>query len=865
MDEGVQKAVADTLAGDTEAYALIVSTYTGKLLASAVYLTGSRADAEDLVQETLIDGFLHLSTLRDPTRLEGWLMRILKNKALNHLMRRSRTESEDVLAGLSTGKTPETVYIHRESLGEWRLRLDSLPPSLRETAVQYFWQDLSMDDIAKRSKIPLGTVKRRIHDAREKLKKEYRMEEYKNITHDALIKLITKKIEELSSYEKLYGSKDGFDRAYSEAKALIDSLPDKEEKKKFALEGADIAIKTDKKKYCEDVLALCREHGAVSEASRLHLDLCWELRDNAEKLKYTEATVIPELMKYSENSARNSELGYHYFWCFMYNHFIDGRSEESLSACEAAIAKAKEYYSRTTDIDSMHGAVIAALKVPELMRAEDEQKDFAITGELWQIEDGNIYYYNQPGYTLHSELNRYSASIFYYAGCYGDRYFFPHGEICVGERETLVNKGINVGRREVVSLTEVVETPAGVFNNCVHLRKCVNKSDIVDTWYKDGVGLVRFEMSCAPHYTKVLSAYEIKGGEGLLPTAIGNRWSYETPDRPEVLIERHEYVIEEAGKHDGKDAFSLSCLNYVALAADWEERSEYPELRFIKASALCKEQRYAKAADCLRNVIMSNTDRESVDIALSMLEYLEEKLPYDELKWRFCPSSANISTLALGGGGIIYDEGGIEAFETGVWGTRGAENRIFGVKPFRYLQALLGTLWDERFNVGFCQTLPHENRPDVKIKINVTDGGMIETPAGVFENTVHLTLDVDNEKEPITKFFYNCTDCGVKEYWFAKGVGIVRFKCTWGKALTSDALLTEYRTVSQSGEMLPIHIGNRWRYEEQGLTSEGYIARRDYKVISGMGGRYLLADHQMFTFKGDVAAYDEFKAGVEKK
>ena len=44
------------------------------------------------------------------------------------------------------------------------------------------------------------------------------------------------------------------------------------------------------------------------------------------------------------------------------------------------------------------------------------------------------------------------------------------------------------------------------------------------------------------------------------------------------------------------------------------------------------------------------------------------------------------------------------------------------------------------------------------------------------------------------------------------------------------------------------------------LTAEGYIARRDYRVLSGMGSRYLLGDHQMFTFKGTVEEYEAYKA-----
>ena len=43
-------------------------------------------------------------------------------------------------------------------------------------------------------------------------------------------------------------------------------------------------------------------------------------------------------------------------------------------------------------------------------------------------------------------------------------------------------------------------------------------------------------------------------------------------------------------------------------------------------------------------------------------------------------------------------------------------------------------------------------------------------------------------------------------------------------------------------------------------SAEGYIARRDYRVLSGMGDRYLLGDHQMFTFQGTVEEYEAYKA-----
>jgi len=130
----------------------------------------------------------------------------------------------------------------------------------------------------------------------------------------------------------------------------------------------------------------------------------------------------------------------------------------------------------------------------------------------------------------------------------------------------------------------------------------------------------------------------------------------------------------------------------------------------------------------------------------------------------------------------------------------------------------------------------------------------------VFCDTVHVTVDCGELDNPEYFFyFYSNTDHGRKEFWFARGVGLVRFKCTWGSKLSTDAPLTKYHVISSGGEMMPVHIGNSWQYDEITLTSENYIARREYKVISGMNGKYLLGDHQFFTWRGSVEEYEAWK------
>ncbi len=865
----IEAAIADTLAGNPEAYTLIVTTYMQKLHRLALYLCRYESEAEDLVQETLIEGFLHLGNLREPAKIEAWLGQILKYKALRVVRRRERTEFVDVAPDRPDRVTPATAHADAETLSEWRRRLESLTPALRETAMLYFWHDLPMEEIAYRTETPLGTVKSRIHSAREVLRKELHMSEQKNTLPDGFAEAVEKKITELQNYHKLYGTTAGFDAAYRSVKELIDNLSDKETMKKYAIRSAEIAAETDAGTYGEDALATYRKWGDAQSAMYLYFTLGIDRRGHAEGAKYLAEVALPDLMTYPEGPDRDVAMGYIHLWkgrCYLEEDLTDREGR-----FEADVREAIRYYERAGRVDAMYTNALAGLRVVPYLRRGEDMAYVTVTGEHWRLyEDGNVYYRGQPGFSAGGSLYRYERAIFYYAGCSGDRWFFPQGmKLEAGATESMTDRGGNLaGTREVVSLTETVYTPAGTFEDCILIRKTETDGTVYEMWYKDGVGLVKERNPADPALChKVLTAYEIKGGEGLLPVAVGNRWCYESPAKPDCMTEVNEYVMEQSAlgtDDEGRACISvtLSCLNYMGMQEDWRENVLASGLLLDFVSALCDEKKYADAVDVLRRVIIANTDRETVDDALSLLGYLDEKSIYDKQTWRFCPSSANISALTLQSahGRIRYGESCHISCDTGVWGSRGEENRIFGVKPFRYLQILTGTLWDDRWVAGYEADVAHEWRDDEATHIKVENSGRIETPAGVFENTLHLRLtcgDIDAPKD--TDYFFNNTDCGEKDYWFAPGVGVVRFDCHWGKHLSSSCVLTDYRVIAREGEMMPVHIGNRWRYEEVNLTAEDYIARRDYHVLSGMGGNFRLGDHQMFTFKGTIEDYEAYK------
>ncbi len=871
----IEHAIAETLAGNPEAYTLIVTTYMQKLHRSALYLCRYESEAEDLVQETLIEGFLHLSNLREPAKIEAWLTQIMKYKALRTVRRRGQTDFVDEAPELPDHATPAAIHADAETMQEWRQRLDNLSPTLRETAVLYFWYDLSMEDIARRTNTPLGTIKSRIHAARSALRKELPMNEQKNTLPDSFAEAVEKKITELQNYHKLYGSNAGFDAAYRSLRELINNLSDREDMKKYAIRSAKIAAEADVNTYGEDALATYRKWGDARSAMFLYFTLGIERRGYTEGAKYFDEVALPDLMTYPESPDRDVAMGYLHLWrgrCYLQEDITDkdGRFE-------ADMREAVRYYERVGRADSMYTAALAGRRALPYLRCGEDMAHIHVTGEHWRLyEDGNVYYYSQPGFSVGDSLRRYHTPIYYYAGAIGDRWFFPQGMTWeVSSTEVMTDRhGNPVGTREVVSTTETVHTPAGTFENCILIRKTETDGTVYEMWYKDGVGLVKEVNPAEPVLChKVLVSYEIKGGEGLLPVAVGNRWCYESPARPDGLTEVNEYIMEQTAPGSDNEgraytSVTLSCLNYLGLQAGWKENVMASGLFLDYVEDLCDQKQYAAAVDALCKVVIANTDREAVDDALCLLDCLNEKAVYDKQNWRFCPSSANISSLAMQSehGRIRYGESDLVQCTTGVWGSRSEENRIFGVKPFRYLQTLTGTLWDDRWVAGYEADVTHEWRDDETTHIKVEDGGRIETPAGVFENTLHIRLACGDTDAPADNYyFFQGTDFGEKDYWLAPGVGVVRFDCRWGMHLASSCVLTDYRAIAAEGEMMPIHIGNRWRYEEQNLTAEGYIARRDYQVLSGRNGVYRLGDHQMFTFKGTVEAYEAFKAGLAAK
>ena len=162
--------------GDAAAFSLLVHRYRGRIIALARrMLTGSNSDeAEDVAQEVFVAAFDKRASFRRGESFRPWLYRIAVNRCLDRLRSQSRRPSI-----LDIGSVPEPSLRGAEPIdtllaeeGEARLReaVAALPPKLRAVFVLRHLDDLSYDEIAQASGLPLGTVKTYLFRARADLR-----------------------------------------------------------------------------------------------------------------------------------------------------------------------------------------------------------------------------------------------------------------------------------------------------------------------------------------------------------------------------------------------------------------------------------------------------------------------------------------------------------------------------------------------------------------------------------------------------------------------------------------------------------------------------------------------------------------------
>ncbi len=143
----------------------------------ALRLTGNPADADDLVQETVLKAYRAWDQYQRGTNAKGWLLTILRNSFINEYRRRTRhPETVDLdtiepfaVFGDIQEEDPQGAFFDKIVDDEVLRAIDALPDVFRETVVLSDVEGMSYQEIARILDVPVGTVKSRLFRARQML------------------------------------------------------------------------------------------------------------------------------------------------------------------------------------------------------------------------------------------------------------------------------------------------------------------------------------------------------------------------------------------------------------------------------------------------------------------------------------------------------------------------------------------------------------------------------------------------------------------------------------------------------------------------------------------------------------------------
>jgi RNA polymerase sigma-70 factor (ECF subfamily) len=179
--------VARARRGDPAAFGELVDRHRSAVYRAALAALGSPADAEDAAQDAFLLAYRRLDSFRGDASFKTWLLTITWHQAINR--RRSLTsvwrrmvapkteeDAEAAMAGLASGEpSPERATEQAQLRRGIREAIRALSPKLRDALLLAQAGDYSYDEIGAMLRVPTGTIKWRVSEARRVIRK--RLEE----------------------------------------------------------------------------------------------------------------------------------------------------------------------------------------------------------------------------------------------------------------------------------------------------------------------------------------------------------------------------------------------------------------------------------------------------------------------------------------------------------------------------------------------------------------------------------------------------------------------------------------------------------------------------------------------------------------
>ena len=514
---------------------------------SAVWLTASkhlknRTDTEDIVQETFIFAYFYYEKLTDKSKLKSWLCGIARNKSLEFIRGNTRelTPFEDI-PDLPDLSTPESIYIEQEDKENLQRIISELPEEMAQTVRLRYFEGKSIEEIAQLLEIKSGTVKSRLHNARNKLelklKGVYPMSENINSIIKESIKIAKEKIsQKLVELEQKEAGWWDYLELQDEIKKDVKEYDDMtlSEQDEVMIDGWEKSIESFLKKNDFEGLSVIYDIYGDFEYER-------NIGDHG----------VSKLLKAAEYAEKGGafELAARYYAhaAFWQKGFEIKKQGKELLKFRGGGITLKKFDTAIIPISWHFGMAFS------------DNTDFNIFGGLFPLYDLS-WIPNRNGW---QHLCEYKDSDFKEL----DPNYDP---------QDLENKTYKI----LFSKTPVtVKISDKIYENCLHVvykreadgnegDRFFHRFTTDSVWYAPNVGIVKVNHT-TPMDEKVtyyLDDYKVNGegiGNKYMPLAKGNYWSYKAVGDNVADLEIYDYINKFTVTHAEGDIAAISHLGWM--------------------------------------------------------------------------------------------------------------------------------------------------------------------------------------------------------------------------------------------------------------------------------------------------------------
>jgi hypothetical protein len=342
-----------------------------------------------------------------------------------------------------------------------------------------------------------------------------------------------------------------------------------------------------------------------------------------------------------------------------------------------------------------------------------------------------------------------------------------------------------------------------------------------------------------PVYEYEICEYTLKGGEGLFPLHIGNKWCYKQcscPGWTGQIIER------EIVATDG-DCYNISGFDYIYFKPEAYDTTDSAvifniaqntnELNEIKLYKLLlhriKTPQVLEITRCRLDLINRFINKslygEFIYFKISSID-VDSRYKNDNKKYLifrfhnishaadYVNSAVRVFRQASFIGGKLYDPLWLPGYEQNLTAQIQTEDKTMILPE--------AALWNESLNYEqwlTAQTQVEGTIINLPATVRVTHAGTVELLSGVFNSCIKVELTC--QKPDNTCYFHQNQHlmhqspfdvCGKKIIYYAPDVGIIKAEYDWD-GLLYTAELSEYYNLSFNGDYMPVYYGNYWCYK----------------------------------------------------